>query len=175
MGGSGSGFQGSRKTAVEDGLTLSISNMMAKGALVPGQMTSGTWGWSYPGRAAYASIGYVGDMRVPDAATLRLHYTANGNPVDYVIRLAWTQPSFGGRRWWFLCPLDRSDDRSPRRVTKLHLPPGGRYFGSRTAYSLTYQSCRDSNAHAGLYSLLAKQMNTDPANIRRALKPRRTS
>lgn len=172
MGGSGSGFQGTRKTAVEDGLTLSISTMMSKGALVPGQMTSGTWGWSYPGRASHASIGYVGDMRFPDAATLRLHYTANEDSADYVVCLVWTPPTFGGRRWWFLCPLERSDDRSPRRVTKLHMPPGGRYFRSRSAHELTYQSCRDSNANAGLYRILAERLDTDPAHIRRALKQR---
>jgi hypothetical protein len=175
MGGSGSGFQGTRKATVEDGLTLSLSALMAKGALVTGQITAGTWNWSYPGSPPHASIGYVGDMRVPDAATLRLHYKVNGEPLDYVVRLVWTPPRLGGRRWWFLCPLDRSNDRSPRRVSKLHLPPGARYFGSRTAYGLTYQSCRDSNSHAGLYGILAERMNTDPAHIRRALKPRRAT
>lgn len=175
MGGSGSGFQGTRKTAVEDGLTLSLSTMMRKGALVPGQLTTGTWCWSRPGQEPYARVGYIADMRSPDAATLQLRYSANGQPVDCVIRLAWTSPPYGGRRWWFICPLDRNEGGGGRRVIKLHLPPGSRYFGSRTAYGLTYQSCRESNANAGLYRLLATQLNSDPQRIRRALKQRRAT
>ena len=175
MGGSGSGFQRARKAAVEDGLTLSVSAMMRKGALVPGQMTSGNWYWSYPGHEPHAHIGYVADMRNPEAATLRLQYTANGDPMDYVVRLAWTSPAYGGRRWWFMCPLQRSDNAPARRVAKLYLPPGARYFGSRADYGLTYQSCRDSNANAALYRLLATRMDSNPQLIRRALKQRRTT
>ena len=61
---------------------------------------------------------------------MRLRYTANGNPVDYRVRLTSTRPNFGGLRWWFVCPLVR------RRVAKLYLPPGQIYFGSREAYGL---------------------------------------
>jgi hypothetical protein len=44
------------------------------------------------------------------------------------IQLAWTAPTYGGRRWWFLCP------RTGRRTTKLFLPNGGWHFWSRQAY-----------------------------------------
>ena len=59
MGGYGSGFQGARKSTVEDGLTISISAMLKKRALVPGSLTSGSWMWSYPGREPHAKIGYA--------------------------------------------------------------------------------------------------------------------
>ena len=64
---------------------------------------------------------------------------ANGEPLDYRIRLVTTIPNYGGRRWWFICPLSRDDGGSPRRVSKLYLPPGERYFGSREGYALTYE------------------------------------
>ena len=43
------------------------------------------------------------------------------------VQLTSTQPTFGGRRWWFLCP------RTARRTTKLFLPNGGSHFWSRQA------------------------------------------
>ena len=46
--------------------------------------------------------------------------------MDYRVRLVTTEPTYGGRRWWFLCPLARQDGGPPRRVAKLYLPPGGR-------------------------------------------------
>ena len=48
--------------------------------------------------------------------------------MDYRIRLVTTEQTYGGRRWWFLCPLARQDGGPPRRVAKLYLPPGGSYF-----------------------------------------------
>lgn len=53
------------------------------------------------------------------------------------IRLTWTVPTYGGRRWWFLCP------RTARRTTKLFLPNGGWHFWSRQAYGLGYACQRE--------------------------------
>jgi hypothetical protein len=53
------------------------------------------------------------------------------------VELAWTVPTYGGRRWWFLCP------RTGRKVTKLFLPNGGWHFWSRQAYGLGYACQRD--------------------------------
>lgn len=161
MGGMGSGFQGTRRAAVEDGLTLSMSDLLRRGALVPGAVTRGGWMWHHGDRKPIAEIGYEGDMRAPDAATIRLSYTANGQSVDDVIDLDWTSPRYGGRRWWFLCPLERQRGRPPRRTSKLHLPPGSRHFGSRRAYGLTYQSCRDSRRFSALWRMIGSL--DDPA------------
>ncbi len=90
--------------------------------------------------------------------------------MDYRVRLVTTEPTYGGRRWWFLCPLTRQDGGPPRRVAKLYLPPGGTYFGSREAYGLTYTSCQESGKFDGLYRQLAANMGTDVASIRLALK-----
>ena len=106
----------------------------------------------------------------PDAAWLRLTYTASGPAIDYRVGLVATQPAYGGRRWWFVCPLGRKNGDPPRRVAKLYLPPGGRYFGSREAYGLTYTSCQESGKFTGLYRRLAADMGTDEATVRRPLK-----
>jgi hypothetical protein len=43
-------------------------------------------------------------------------YQADGEPLDYKIRLVTTIPNYGGRRWWFICPMSRDDGGPPRRM-----------------------------------------------------------
>ena len=105
-----------------------------------------------------------------DNAWLRLHYQRNGEPVDYRVRLVTSTPHYGGLRWWFICPLVRKDGRPPRRVAKLYLPSGGKYFGSRECYGLTYLSCQESGKNRGLYRHLASEIGTDEKTIRRLMK-----
>jgi hypothetical protein len=170
MGGYGSGWKGPKTTTVEDCLCLSISAMLKKNALIDGAITRGNWQWGYDGPDPHAEIAYIANLVDPDAAWLRLIYTARGHPMDYRIEIVATQPTFGGRRWWFLCPVDRKDGGPPRRVTKLFRPPDGRYFGSRQAYGLTYTSCQESGKFNRLYRQLAEELGRDPASIKRVLK-----
>ena len=72
--------------------------------------------------------------------------------MDYKVRLVTTKPNYGGRRWWFICPLVRRDGGPPRRVAKLYLPSGGKYFGSREAYGLTYTTCQVSGKTRGFFA-----------------------
>ncbi len=171
MGGHGSGWQGTKTATVEDSLALSVSALVRKKALVAGARTAGSWGWTYEGdNEPHATISYEADLRNQDGAWLRLDYRANGEPVDYRIRLDATKPNYGGFRWWFICPLVRQDGGPPRRVAKLYLPPGGRYFGSREGYGLTYTSCQESGQFRGLYRRLAADMGTDEETIRAELR-----
>jgi len=82
------------------------------------------------------------DRSDPSAAFVRLiHQTRDqrqgARVVDDRIRLVWTVPTYGGRRWWFVCP------RTGRRVAKLFLPNGGWHFWSRQAYDLGYACQRE--------------------------------
>jgi hypothetical protein len=54
-----------------------------------------------------------------------------------------TPPHFGGIRWWFTCPCSVDCRACARRVRKLYLPPGARYFGCRHCYDLTYRSVQE--------------------------------
>jgi hypothetical protein len=46
------------------------------------------------------------------------------------------------------------DSGPPRRVPKLYLPPGSRYFGSRNGRGLNYAACQESGKFRGLFRLL---------------------
>ena len=168
MGGYGSGFQGTRKLTVEDSRCLSVGNFTTK-AMV-GSLSRGTLIWSYEDCEPHARISYEANLSDPNAAWVRLTYNVNGTPVDYRVRLVRTQPTYGGSRFWFLCSLGRSEGESSRRVTKLYLPPGEKYFGSRQAHGLTYKLCQESGMYDGLFRRLGAKMGMDVASVRRALK-----
>jgi hypothetical protein len=171
LGGFGSGWQGSRKATIEESLVLTASTLVRRKSLVPGAHTFGSWGWTHEGEdEPHATIGYEADLTDPKAAWLRLHYQSSGEPVDYRVRLVTTTPTYGGLRWWFICPLVRRDGGPLRRVAKLYLPPGSRYFGSREGHELTYTSCRESGKFRGLFRHLAADMGTDEGMVRAALK-----
>jgi hypothetical protein len=128
---------------VEDGLTVDLGLILRRGWAKDGASGAGTLSWSSRGERV-ASIGHRYDLTDPDHAHLTLIYTrtpSNGPPekVEQRIRLTYTRPTYGGRRWWMICPY------SGRRVAKLHIPPGGDRFASRLAWRLPYQSQRSAH------------------------------
>jgi hypothetical protein len=134
MGGRGSGWQRERKTTVEEGLVLDIKDLVAMGALVPG-WREGSLSWR-SGTETCATLKYGSSTYPEGEGTLWLWYVVDGKPMHYTITLVSTVPHYGGRRWWFICPIKKT------RVAKLYLPPGATTFASRQAYSLTYRSCQ---------------------------------
>jgi hypothetical protein len=119
---------------VEDCLILSIAELLREHAIVPGVSQRRNLSW--PG--CNAKIQIDSDLLDDLHATVRLRYIAAGEPIDTWIYLAVTKPRFGGRRWWFKCPV------TGRRVAKLYLPPGEVRFASRQVHGLTYHSCQSS-------------------------------
>jgi hypothetical protein len=73
-----------------------------------------------------------------------IHLTRDAREGDRMVtgrvQLTRTEPTYGGRRWWFLCP------RTGRRTPKLFLPNGGWHFRSRQAYGLGYACQREERA-----------------------------
>ena len=78
---------------------------------------------------------------------VRLYYTftRTQESIDYKIHLQTTRPSFGGLHWWFTCTLLRLRGPCQRRVAKLYLALGCRFYGCRHYYNLTYESCQESD------------------------------
>jgi hypothetical protein len=131
------------RIAVEDALRIDLASPAMREATKPGAR-SGSWTWSHGGERI-ASIGYELGATCDDRRTLMLIYTASGVPARQAISLVRSRPRYGGWRWWFLCPvlLERGERRPVRAI---FLPPGQRYFGSRTAYGLNYRSQKESRS-----------------------------
>jgi hypothetical protein len=178
MGGSGSGnfyhyWRDSKKTTVEECLRLDANRWMREGILKPGFWLSGDWLWFRDSslRVKAASIGY--EVNTRDLLPwVRLHYTTirTKEALNYRIRLTTTQPRFGGLRWWFVCPLIANGNPCGRRVGKLYLPPGGRYFGCRHCHELTYTSCQESHKYDTAFRHLAQDTGYDFATTKQAMQ-----
>lgn len=138
MGGWGSGRHGGRPTA-DMSKKVDLAWMIHSGKAMPGQWISGSLSWSCGGQSA-GWIRYSANMEDPYNSELVLTYSRGSGEdreqVEQRIRLVFTEPNFGGRRWWMVCPYKHI------RVGKLYLPNGGDRFASRKAWRLAYNSQR---------------------------------
>jgi hypothetical protein len=117
-------------------------------------ISSGGMTWSR-GDVKTSNIGFTVSTVQSDEC-VRFQYTQTDRntgektELDYIVQLTWTPCYFGGRRWWFLCPLTANGQYCGRRVGVLYLG-GGKYFGCRHCYNLTYESCQDSHKFDRLF------------------------
>jgi hypothetical protein len=138
MGGFGSGRYGAPPTAEATASYIFTASTLTA-ALRRGSRLTGTIHFGEEQFPVRVTI----DVSDPRDPFLELtHPTRDDREPDRTIhdfiRLTWTVPTYGGRRWWFLCP------RTHRLTTKLFLPNGGWHFWSREAYRLGYACQRES-------------------------------
>lgn len=113
-----------------------------------GYVRAGGMKWSRNGEET-GSIGFVisiieGDEYIRFQYAQSNRNTAEKTELDYKALLVSTPCHFGGRRWWFICPLVVNGNVCNRRVGVLYLG-GDKYFGCRHCYNLTYQSSKEHN------------------------------
>ncbi len=179
----------SKALTVEDCRVLSIDKMAREGLIVP-YHASGTLRWT--DTATGETVATIGFTVVPereiilpnapfhkgppppgDGIYLTLQYTLRREDdeqhVTEKILLENTRPHFGGRRWWFTCPLRVGGRYCGRRVGKLYLPPGGKYFGCRHCYELTYTSCQESHAFDRMFASLGAATGMTPVAVKQVL------
>ena len=170
MGGYGSGRRfGLRvKETVECCSVVSSAQLVRQG---PRALGTVTWTNTATGEKT-ASIGYEVKAIDPADAWIRLWYTLTREKedVDYRVRLTTTPLPWGGVRWWFVCPLNANGLGCGRRCGKLYLPPGGRYFGCRLCYDLTYESAQEAHKFDRFYAMLAWESGIPPAMVKRLMK-----
>ncbi|RJQ35791.1 hypothetical protein C4559_06470 [Candidatus Microgenomates bacterium] len=121
---------------------------------------SGSWRfggikWANKWSGKETSVGFEISL-VGDNNYIQLKYAKtdqNGEDIDfnYLVLLTTTSCYFGGKRYWFICPLFIKDKYCGRRVGVLYL--AGSYFGCRHCYNLTYAS-RNENRRFKDYSTL---------------------
>lgn len=109
---------------------------------------SGGIEWTHGWSGNKNSIGIEGNV-MDDKPYVRLHYTitrqsGEKKEIDYKVYLATTKCNFGGKRYWFVCPLSVDGKYCGRRVGTLY--SGGDYYGCRHCYNLTYESRKLSGA-----------------------------
>ena len=103
-----------------------------------------------------------GDEYIRFQYTQTDRHTGEKTELDYKARLDSTPCYFGGRRWWFICPLVVNGRPCNRRVGVLYLG-GGKYFGCRHCYNLTYESSKESHKFDSMFL----RMGIDPKIAKR--------
>jgi hypothetical protein len=135
MGGWGSGRQ-SERVSIEGCGSCRLSISDVRDLL---HAPTGTARWLQYHRNGQYLMTVVVEMR-PDQGYARLQHPSRASEraerMDYTLGLTWTVPRFGGRRWWFSCPI------SMQRCSVLYLPRGAHKFGSAKAYGLAYDVTR---------------------------------
>jgi hypothetical protein len=136
-----------KKDTVEESLIVGMKDL--RKPLFTGAVGSLTWTWAGGNKS---SIGYY-VTGSEDWPIVNLHYRWHDTKdVNIPIRLEATPTQFGGRRWWFICPLIVRGIACNRRADKLYLPPRAKYFGCRRCYDLTYRSCQEAHQTERLFA-----------------------
>ncbi len=118
---------------------------------------SGQLSWSWNGHKT-GTVGFVvstaqGAEYIGFQYTQTEGITGEKTNLDYKVHLTSTACNFGGRRWWFICPLTVNGRHCGRRVGVLYL--AGKFFGCRHCNNLVYESSRN---HRSFYEAFAKRL-----------------
>jgi hypothetical protein len=106
--------------------------LQRNGLLTPGR--SFGWNWTLDGETV-ASI----QVQAESDRVMLNYRRSDWQPMDYPVRLAWTDCTLGGRRVWLLCPARGCG----RRVALLYIG-GSAIFACRHCYKLAYASQRET-------------------------------
>jgi hypothetical protein len=154
VGGFGSGRHGRTVTA-ESTASYVLSISALKEALQKGRCLTGTIRFDEERlpETGFPVVVTIDLTKEWDCFVELIHLTRDEPGRDPIVtdrvQLAWTTPTYGGCRWWFLCP------RTGRRTTNLFLPNGGWHFWSRQAYGLGY-ACQREDRFSRLQRRVAK-------------------
>ncbi len=143
------------KDNCETSRALHISFLKKHGYL-NGHHQSGTSTWTHGWSGNKSSIGVISSVYGYDPH-FRLHYTHTSfdgvkTDLDYRVEVVSTPCYFGGKRYWFICPLIKSGIPCRRRVGVLY--SAGKYYGCRRCCDLAYQSQQEN--HSGMWHILGK-------------------
>lgn len=148
------GYRFDKKTTTEECLELSIFYLQRNKLLKSEGSFILNWGEN--------SIS-AETLKRGSQAFLCLSYTKDKeNSINHIIPLTATPLPWGKEKYWFICCLEKNGKKCGRRVAKLYLPPGGRYFGCRHCYSLTYKSAQE-------HYQKADQLAKNPLALSRAI------
>ena len=150
------------KTTVEQATQLSIFKLKEFGLLDGFHVSTLTWTHKPSGHQN--SIGITVDVEEAEPY-VKVNYTTTDRSTgekmnyDYKISLTTTPCHFGGVRYWFICPLSNNGVYCGRKVGTLYLASGGKYFGCRHCYDLSYESRNETRT--GIVGVLGQALTTE--------------
>jgi hypothetical protein len=134
-----------RKTRVDEARSIDILDLQRNGIFSRGSTWNWTSSWSRNG-VEVASITYCVEFDGNGPAGLRFMYTLEDNKTgvrkqyNYLIPVVSTACNYGGKRWWYTCPLILNGKYCQCRCRIVYMPPEAKYFGCRECHQLSYES-----------------------------------
>ena len=129
------------KNTCETSNALNIS-LLKKHGFLKGVNWKGviTWAYDLYGKNNQIAITSYLNKPVQYFRVIYAHTSSDGviSNLDYRIQLTSTPCYFGGKRYWFICPLSKDGVPCNRRVGVLYM--ADKYFGCRKCYDLAYRS-----------------------------------
>lgn len=98
--------------------------------------------WTYRMSGNESSIGFNVNIGGDEGDYIRLQYTHTDKwnnekeSMDYKIELTTTPCNYGGKRYWFICPLSKNGQYCGRRVGVIYSI--GKWFGCRHCGDICY-------------------------------------
>src|SRR5262245_41190836 len=156
------------RVCLQDGLKLDLNRLIRQEAVRPGFSTEPyVIEWSRSGEVI-AFVLIMANLCDPATSWLRIQAPR----VDQRITLISCPRHFGGRQWYFICPVTH------RRASVLWMPPGAKEFcsrqawGRKVAYRSQFQSVYD-RGHAGKAKIKARLIGAlDPDDWELPPKPK---
>ena len=150
-----------KKDTVEECCTLDLARLKRDGLFnCPPGSVQATLHWTNAATGKLtSSIGLILENKCSDLV-LMLTYMIKGEDVHIPVFIQTTMPHFGGIRYWGTCP------DCGRRVRRLHKPPSGRRFSSRTCLDLTYVSAQEAHKMDSVERFLGRFMDLPPGTLK---------
>lgn len=131
------------KAIAEQSNALSIFWLKKYGYLNSGWRSGGIK-WIYRMSGNESNIGFTVTINGSEGDNIKLQYshtsreTGEKKSMDYEVELTTTPCNYGGKRYWFICPLTKNGRRCGRRVGVLYSI--GKWFGCRHCGEIAYDA-----------------------------------
>lgn len=118
---------------------------------------SGGIRWTHELSGNESSIGFTVMINKEEGSNIRLQYTninrwtEEKENMDYKVPLTTTLCNYGGKRYWFICPLYKNGQYCGRRVGIIYSI--GKWFGCRHCGEIAYNSQMQGGRYKGFVSI----------------------
>lgn len=130
------------KSRTDEVRSLDVRSLQRDGLLTPGRHFDSNW--KINGKTV-ATIHIRTEVDQLIFNYLRQASDGDWKPMEYLVRLQWTECTYGGRRAWFMCPAQGCR----RRVAKLYLD-GGEIVACRHCNRLAYACQREEDDYRAM-------------------------
>ena len=157
-----------RRICLQHGLKLDLNRLIRQGAARPGSSTNPyVIQWTRNGALIGLAV-ITANLCDPETGWLRCQTKGS----DQLITLVSCPRHFGGRQWYFVCPVTN------KRASVLWMPPGAKEFlcrqawGGKVAYRSQFQTIYD-RGHSGKAKIKARLIgDLDPEEWELPPKPK---